>query len=191
MKIHLLLVLYSALEGVTDADIPTRMLDVLDMHAIQSQIRSSFLFMEFSTQKKSNEDDDVLHHLKQELLLYVFFLEKLSTCLQVTSSQRRGGDPLDFIQCQDDPVLSAKLKKFIDHNLGAVEVMWNGKIERAFFQLSPVCQKLAGSRVWKQGALEALRSISPDSRSNPVLKVVQSRLVVLGTRTKQKCTSSV
>lgn len=159
---------------MTNADIPTRMLDVLDMHAIQSQIRSCFNFIESNTPKKGDDNDDALSYLKQELLLYVFFLEKLSTCLQITSCARKG-DPMDFVRDQDDPALSTKLRKFIDQNLGAVEVMWNGKIEKAFFQLSPVCQKLAGSRVWKMGALETLRSISPDSRSNPVLKVVQPR----------------
>ncbi|GMH44357.1 hypothetical protein BSKO_12291 [Bryopsis sp. KO-2023] len=174
IKVCLLLVLYSTLEGVTEAEIPERMIDVLDMNTIHCQVKHLFTLLGLGTEKGGVANCTTKQYLKTEILQHMFFLEKLHTGLSLNDSRSEYfDDPLGFLVEEENTQNGKKLAKFIDENLGTVEVLWNGKIERAFFDLSPVCQKLSSSRVWKRDAYQALHDISPESRSNPVMKGIE------------------
>eukprot|EP00803_Ostreobium_quekettii_P004576 evm.model.scf_406EXC.4 EVM.evm.TU.scf_406EXC.4 scf_406EXC:46870-60636(-) len=170
IKANLLSLMYSLLEGATDMDIAMRIIDVVDMKTIQHQTQSLFSVLGFDGRPPLFRTKYVNDLLKTELLQFVFFQEKLNALLSADGKRSaESGAPL----CSSAGGALKGLSKFIEGNLGSVEVMWGGRLEKGYFPLTPTCQSLATSGIWKSNTLEILRSISPDSRSNPALKAIE------------------
>ncbi|MEW5311159.1 MAG: hypothetical protein WDW38_002896 [Sanguina aurantia] len=164
IKLGMLNVLFSLIEGSPNEDIPIRCMDVLDFGALDRQIIRICNVLGFNPAFPSlyedrsgpyeeiDEDGVFMAKLGDELMLCVGLLLKLDVCASSRPSalpylkvlhampedeeiDLEGLDP-------DQAAVADKLQEHLKIHLGYVEIQWNNIIEPVYFVLTPECAGL-------------------------------------------------
>jgi len=69
--------------------------------------------------------------------------------------------------------VSAKMDEFMGFHTASIELLWNGRMEKVFFPLPPICQQLDSNDAWKDELMNNLQNIPSNYRSNPLQKAIK------------------